>query len=51
MKIKNPFDDYANQFSANCRQRINNTNAKELKEKYNLSNIELDTYTTHQISN
>ena len=48
--IKNPFADYANPFSANCRPRINNTNATELKEKYNLSYIELDRYTTNVLS-
>ena len=48
--IKNPFADYANPFSANCRPRINNTNATELKEKYNLSYIELDMYTTNVLS-
>ena len=48
--IKNPFADYANPFSANCRPRINNTNATELKEKYNLSSIELDSYTTNVLS-
>ena len=48
--IKNPFEDYANPFSANCRPRINNTNATELKEKYNLSYIELDRYTTNVLS-
>lgn len=48
--IKNPFADYANPFSANCRPRINNTNATELKEKYNLSCMELDMYTTNVLS-
>lgn len=48
--IKNPFADYANPFSANCRPIINDTNATELKEKYNLSHMELDMYTTNVLS-
>lgn len=50
MKIENPFENYTNVFDENNCKRINNTNAKELKEKYNLSNIELDTYTTDVLS-
>ena len=50
MKIENTFENYTNVFDENNCKRINNSNAKELKEKYNLSNIELDTYTTDVLS-
>lgn len=40
MKIENPFENYTNVFDENNCKRINNTNAKELKEN-----------TTYQISN
>lgn len=50
MKIENPFENYTNVFDENNCKRINNTNATELKEKYNLSYMELDRYTTNVLS-
>lgn len=50
MKIENPFENYTNVFDENNCKRINNTNTTELKEKYNLSYMELDRYTTNVLS-